>query len=484
MGRRFRRRPAASVGPRPSQNRRNRVSLRIRIQRRSPRDVRVSLRYRDDLKLPLRWPLGALAVLLAVWAVLTLSPPAPVSSPYVQWVGPVEPAPALPDPWQESLTIDAARTVEDRFAPGSTLAGELREHGVDSDAAIQVVTIARDTIDLRKIRSGQSYRLYFDEVDGLTAFRYQLDRQTAWVFAREDGTWTASKVVIPVRTQPVFLSAAINGSLEAALIDQVPDRRALYDLILKVADLYGWDVDFNYDLQRGDRLDVLVEERYVEDEFVGYGDVLAAEFRVGARVLPVVRFQDEDAASYFTPDGQSLRRAFLRSPVKYQRISSRFSLRRVHPVTGVARAHRGIDYAADPGTPVQSTADGLVVEATYGAEPGRYVKVRHGGSYSSVYMHLSRIADGIKAGVEVRQGQVLGYVGKTGNATGYHLHYGLMQGSRYVDPMELQMPAADPVSRAAWSTFTEQRDRWLGLLRQGQVRMDVQFQIAGGAGGM
>jgi murein DD-endopeptidase MepM/ murein hydrolase activator NlpD len=444
--------------------------------------LKVDLRYHPGTKIPLRWPVAALVLLVGVWGLMTLAPPEPVPSPYAAWIGPIQPVPELPDPWPRSVSLDADRVVEDRFSPGSNLASELRSHGVGGQVAHNLATVASDSIDLRKIRAGQGYRLYFDAGGELSAVRYQIDRQTAWFFTLEDAGWTASKVVIPVRLVPRFISASINGSLEAALSDQVPDRRSMYDLILKVADLYGWDVDFNYDLQPGDRLDLVVEERYVEDEFAGYGEVLAAEFRVGSRMLPVIRFMEDETSSYYSPDGQSLRRAFLRSPVKYQRISSSFSPRRVHPVTGVARAHRGVDYVASPGTPVQSTADGVVIEAGYGSEPGRYVKIRHGGSYSSVYMHLSRIAEGVRTGVEVRQGQLLGYVGKTGNATGYHLHYGLMQGGRYVDPVRLQMPAADPVRPEVWSGFVEQRDRWLGLLRQGQVGLDV--RIAGAAGGM
>lgn len=430
-----------------------------------------------------RWRAACLLALACAWAGLALAPPQPVPYPWPEWTGPAMPAPELPRPWEHTPDLAARRQVEGRFASGSTFASELARHGIGAGETHALAAAVRGTVDLRRIRPGQAYRLYFSDADDLVAVRYQLDRQSAWFFTREDGAWSTSKVVIPVITQPLFLSATIAGSLETALLQQVPDRPAVYELVAKVADLYGWDIDFNFDLQLGDRLDMVVEQRFVEGEFIGFGDVLAAEFSVSGRVLPVVRFSTEDGMpQFYAPDGSSLRRTFLRSPVKYQRISSRFSGRRVHPVTGVARAHRGIDYVADPGTPVQATADGTVVEAAYGAEPGRYVRIRHRGSYSSVYMHLSRIAEGIRSGGQVRQGQVIGYVGKTGNATGYHLHYGLMQGNGYVDPMQLQMPAADPVSRGDWPTFVAQRDAALRMLREGQARIDV--QVAGAAGGM
>ena len=429
-----------------------------------------------------RWPLTLTAVAAVSLGAALLLPPTPVPYPYAELTSTAYPAPELPQPWPQSVAVGAQRVVDGRFGRGSTLAGELSRAGVPSARAYEVVTAASEGIDLRRIRDGQEYKLYFDENDELSALRYQVDRRTAWFVALEADAWQAMKVVIPVTIEPRFISATIGSTLEAALVPSAQNGRGTHDLILKVADVYGWDVDFNYDLRPGDRLDVVVEERFVEGEFAGYGDVLAAEFRVLGRTLPVVRFADSDGrTSYYNPGGESLRRAFLRSPVKYQRISSRFSPRRVHPVTGIARAHRGVDYAADPGTPVQATADGVVLTAAYGAEPGRHVKIRHGGSYSSVYMHLSRYAEGMKAGVNVKQGDVIGYVGKSGNATGYHLHYGLVQGERYVDPIRMQVPAADPVDRDSWIEFATQRDRWLQLLRAGQSRLGQ--QVAGVVGG-
>ncbi len=425
----------------------------------------------------MRWAATGLAALLVAWLWLLV----PVSSPYQSWIGPVSPVPELPKPWPQSLELAAAREVRDRFPPGSTLARVLQRAGVPSDRAHSVVTAAGSAIDLRRIRDGQRYRLYFDEQDQLQAMRYEIDRTNAWVVSLRDGEWATEKVTIPVRTKPVFISATIVSSLDRALAPYVPDGAAGNDLILRIADLYSWDVDFNYELRIGDRIDLVVLERYVEDEMIGYGDVLAAEFRVGRRTIPVVRYADDrGSASYYAPGGTSLRRTFLRSPVKYTRISSRFSYRRVHPVTGIARAHRGVDYVADPGTPVQATAAGVIVEAGYAPEAGRYVKIRHGGSYSSIYMHFSRFGAGAKVGVEVKQGDIVGYVGKSGNATGYHLHYGLLQGGRYVDPIDLQFPAAEPVPETDWAAFRAQRDQWIDELRQGQAQLDV--AIAGGGG--
>lgn len=416
-----------------------------------------------------------------MWAALAWQAPTPVSSPFVTWVGPSEPAPELPRPWPQSIAVEAARIVEGRFRAGGTLARELARADVVGPTAQALVTAAGESIDLRRIRAGQEYRLYFDEADDLTAMRYQVDPQTVWFVAYEDDTWTANKVAIPVLIRPTFISAPIADSLHRALEPSTRSAASRQQLLLRVVDLYGWDVDFSHDLRLGDRLDLVVEERFVEGEFVGYGEILAAEFLLAGRTLPVVCFKDEDArASYFRPDGTALRRTFLRSPVGYTRISDRFNPRRTHPVTGIVRAHRGVDYAADPGTPVKATADGIIQEARYSAEPGRYVRIRHGGSYSSIYMHLSRFHANSKVGAEVRQGDVIGYVGKSGNATGYHLHYGLEQAGRYVDPIRVQFPVAEPVPAQAWELFGEQRDHWFAVLRDGQAKIDVQIAGAGG----
>jgi len=447
------------------------------------------LRYTPETGvLPIRRPKAVLAVLLVVWAALLVLPGEPIPYPFqdVQFQtisGPVSPTPELPQPWPQSVALDAARAVSARFTSGSTLDATLRGAGVTGSNLTSMLTVAGEAINVRRIRPGQEYQLYFDASEELIGFRYQIDRQTAWFVARDAGEWAAVKVLIPIQSRTVFMSAEIVDSLHRALAAYAPTRGSVNDLIVKVGDIYGWDVDFQYDLRYGDRLDLVVEERFVEGKFIGYGEILSAEFHVNGRVLPVVRFRDPNGVgSYFTPEGESLRRAFLRSPVKHSRISSRFSMRRVHPVTGIARAHRGVDYVASPGTPVQATADGVVTEARYGAEPGRFVRLRHGGSYTSVYMHLSRIEGGIKPGTEVKQGQILGYVGKTGNATGYHLHYGLEQGNRYVDPLRLQFPAADPVPSDHWGRFVAQRDEAIEELRIGQA--DRTTAVAGAGAGL
>ena len=313
------------------------------------------------------------------------------------------------------------------------------------------------------------------------AMRYQVDQQTSFIITRAVTDWETVRVVVPIRVQPTFISATIFGSLEGSIAPHTTSRASNFDLALKIADIYGWDVDFTTDLRTGDRIDLVVEKRYAEDKFIGYGDVLISEFHVRNRELSAVRYVDTHSdASYFTLSGESLRRTFLRSPVKFSRISSKFNYRRVHPVLNIARPHRGVDYVAPLGAPVQATADGVVRAVGYSKERGHYVEIRHGGSYSSLYLHLSKIANGVRQGLSVKQADVIGSVGKSGNATGVHLHYSLTQGTRYIDPLAVQFPAAAPVPARDWDAFAQQRDRWFALLRSAQSNHS-QPQSAGGA---
>lgn len=421
---------------------------------------------------------AALCFFLLGWS--HLYPPAPPPATALQGVGPRHPAPELPDPWPLSLAGEASQTAEGRFRPGTTLAAVLTGADIDSETARRIVAAARDGFDIRRLRAGRDYRIYFDDRGDPLLFRYQADRQTVWLVARTPDGWTARTLTIPFRTRPRYVRAEIHGSLEGSLARTALGRTDAIDVTRKVADLFAWDVDFAVDLRPGDRIDLVLEERRLEDEVAGYGEILAAELTVRGVPFRAVHFEREDGSvSYFTPDGESIRRAFLRSPVPYTRISSRFTRRRYHPILKVNRPHRGVDYVAPPGTAVQATADGVITFAGRSAQAGNYVKIRHGGSYTSWYLHLSRFADRVRVGREVAQGEVIGYVGKTGLATSHHLHYQLSRSDgTFVDPLRVQFPAADPVPAQDRALFVAQRDRWMGLLEEGKRRVTV--QMAGG----
>jgi murein DD-endopeptidase MepM/ murein hydrolase activator NlpD len=391
--------------------------------------------------------------------------------------------PDLPAPWPLSLAGEAARTVEGSFRYGSNLAAVLRDAGLSATVVDEIIRAAEPVFNLHRIRAGKPYKIYFGGDDEMILLRYQPDAQTAMLVARSDGGWQASQITIPFDVRPRYIHTQIHGSLEGSLGRTRLGRKGAIGVSQNIADIFAWDVDFSADIRAGDRIDVLVEERFLEDEFVGYGDILAAEMEIRGQLLGAVRYEDEnELIAFYTPEGQSIRRTFLRSPVPYQRISSRFTTRRYHPILKVNRPHYGVDYVAPPGTPVQATADGTVSFVGSNSQAGLHVKIRHGGSYTSWYLHLSRFPDGLHVGQQVRQGETIGFVGKTGLSSGYHLDYRLDRSGQFVDPLKVQFPAADPVPPQSFDSFAVQRDRWMELLRDGQTRSAL-LLAGGGSGG-
>jgi murein DD-endopeptidase MepM/ murein hydrolase activator NlpD len=277
--------------------------------------------------------------------------------------------------------------------------------------------------------------------------------------------FVASVERIPKLVTVVAVEGEINretNSLTEA-IDKAGER---IDLALGLADVYSGEIDFNSDLQPGDRFRVLVERQTRDGRLAGYGPILAAEFVNSGRTLKAIRFTPEGGSpGYYDENGRSMKRFFLKSPLKFEpRITSRFSSSRRHPILGYARAHNGVDYYAPTGAPVNSVAPGVVTMAGWTAGGGRTVKVRHPNGYETEYLHLSSIA--VRSGARVGQGDLVGRVGMTGLATGPHLHYGMKKNGRYVNPTveHRNMPPGEPVPAALVNVFTTERDRYFSLL--------------------
>ena len=356
------------------------------------------------------------------------------------------------------------------FIPARTTIAHLFEHHQveQGEGAVLVSSIA-SAMDVRRLRAGQPYRL--DRLlDGrVRRFEYEIDGDRRLIVSRASYEGAPRFITavdrIPKQTDVVAIEGEINretNSLVAAL-DQAGER---IDLALGLADVFSGDVDFNSDLQPGDRFRVLVERQTREGRLSGYGPILAAELLNDGRTLKAIRFTPEGgAAGYYDEQGRSLKRFFLKSPLKFEpRITSRFSSSRKHPILGYARAHNGVDYHADTGAPVGSVAPGVVTMAGWTAGGGRTVKVRHPNGYETEYLHLSSIA--VRAGARISQGDLVGRVGKTGLATGPHLHYGLKKNGRYVNPIveHRNMPPGEPVPAAYVNVFASDRDRYFTLL--------------------
>jgi murein DD-endopeptidase MepM/ murein hydrolase activator NlpD len=265
--------------------------------------------------------------------------------------------------------------------------------------------------------------------------------------------------------EPTRTRAYKHGTIDHSLFI-ASQRAGLPDgLTMRLAQIFQWDVDFVLDIRRGDEFHVVFEELYVGEEFVGHGDILAAEFVNRGESYRAIRYTDSDGNSdYYNPDGESMRKAFLRAPVEFSRISSNFNLRRIHPLFKRNMPHRGIDYAAPTGTPILAAGDGRVVTASRTQPNGNYVVIQHGEQFTTKYLHLSKFGRGIKSGSRVKQGQTIGYVGSTGWASGPHLHYEFLVNGVHQNPRTVQLPDAEPIPAQERLRFTERAEPLLTLL--------------------
>jgi len=387
---------------------------------------------------------------------------------------PLWPVSATDPPSMARLIADVSLKRDADFLTGfiptrTTIASVFDHHLIEGPEKAVLVASIGGAIDLRRIRAGQPYTI--DRLlDGrVRRFVYEIDADRRLTATRGslDGTARFHTAIesIPKETSVVMVEGAIDretDSLSAAL-DKVGER---IDLALVLADVFSGEIDFNSDLQPGDRFRLLVARHSREGKLTGYGPILAAEFVNDGRQMRAIRFApDGGPAAYYDDQGRSLKRFFLKSPLKFEpRVTSRFASSRKHPILGYARAHNGVDYQAGTGAPVVSVAPGVVTMAGSTGGGGRTVKVRHPNGYETEYLHLSAIT--VRQGTRIGQGELVGRVGQTGLATGPHLHYGLKKNGRYVNPIleHRNMPPGDPVAATVISVFSAERDRYLALL--------------------
>jgi murein DD-endopeptidase MepM/ murein hydrolase activator NlpD len=349
----------------------------------------------------------------------------------------------------------------------STMDSMLRAHGLGAAAVEEVVTAARAVFDPRKLRSLQPFMLERTVDGALRLFEYEIDADWFLRITRTpdaDDRLRAEVLPIPKTLEHVTASGEI-GETTPSLFQSIEAAGEGADLAIAMAEVFAGEIDFNSDLQPGDRYTVTFERFRREGRPNSYGVVTAARFENDGRVLHAFRFATSGGKpDYFDENGRSLRRFFLRSPLKFvPQITSGFSARRMHPVLHTARAHRGVDYAAPSGAPVVAIAGGRVVSATFDRANGRMVRLRHSSGYESYYLHLSAFGPGIKAGAAVGQGETVGRVGATGLATGPHLHYGLKKNGVFVNPLRehRNLPPGEPVPASAMAAFSVERDRAL-----------------------
>jgi murein DD-endopeptidase MepM/ murein hydrolase activator NlpD len=358
-------------------------------------------------------------------------------------------------------------TVEAVVPQNATFESLLRQQQLPADMAASVVDAIRGVFNPRDLRAEQNYSVT-RTLDGLfREFRYQIDpnRLLRVVFRDRAGdaaaSFNAEVVDLPKEYKLAAVSAEItreNNSLYGAFEASGENQLLPYQL----SEVFAGDVDFNSDLHLGDRVQVLFERAVRDGEFVGYGEIQAAVLQSGGHRLSAYRFVGPDGKpGWYDDTGRSLRRAFLRSPLPFDpRVTSGFSTNRFHPVLGINRPHLGVDFGAPEGTRVFAVAAGVVETAAWSGEAGRMVRLRHAGGYETSYLHLSGFAAGIHAGARVEQGQVVGYVGMTGTATGPHLDYRVAKNGTYMNPLTAfgRVQAGEPLSPAALADFARVRD--------------------------
>ncbi len=261
----------------------------------------------------------------------------------------------------------------------------------------------------------------------------------------------------------VYHTKEIGGIIESNLSSDMTKQSITYDIIDQFADLYGWSVDFGA-LQKGDKFKVVYEEKLIDGVVVGVSDIKLAYFEHKGEQFHAIPFEQNGEMNFFDQNGNSLKKAFLRDPLKYTRISSRYNLKRFHPVQKRYKAHLGTDYAAATGTEIRSVGDGVVTDAKYSSANGNYVKIKHNGTYTTQYLHMSKIAKGMKPGQRIRQGQVIGYVGSTGLATGPHLCFRFWKNGQQEDWLREKIPPSEPILAANLVAFNSKKTESLDLL--------------------
>ncbi len=356
------------------------------------------------------------------------------------------------DPW-----------ITETIESGDTLASIFAKHGIASKTTHEIARLNEQTRALRHIQPGEKIALLLD-VDGrLKQMKYVPDiTRTLLVQRTEDQSFESRIINYQLQAYPVYREGRIESSLfEAAAAAEIPE-----DVIMDLASIFGWDIDFSLDIRRGDRFGIVYEELYKDDVKIRNGRILAAEFVNSGKTYRAVYYTDPAGNSdYFSPDGKSMRKAFLRSPVDFRRISSRFSNKRWHPLLSTWRSHKGVDYAAPHGTPVRAAGDGKVILAGTKGGYGRLIVLRHGGRYTTAYGHLRGFARGVRSGKKVKQGQIIGYVGSSGVATGPHLHYEFRVNGVHRNPLTVKLPEAKPVHSAYRTHFEEKTQVYLSMLR-------------------
>ena len=339
------------------------------------------------------------------------------------------------------LPVDSFIVDNGTIKPNETISSIFNKAGVEDSKIYTLQNEFKDVFDFRRVIAGRNYHIY--------SSRDSIDEMKYFVYEKNPVEYVVMDLQNPVniysgKREIVRKIKEVSGIIKYSLYTALERNEADPELFVKLSNIFAWQVDF-YHIRRGDNFKVIYEEESVGSKVVGIGKVLGAYFNHLGEDYYAIDFDADGNDEYFDENGKSLRKAFLKAPLEYSRISSRFSMRRYHPILKRVKPHMGTDYAAPTGTPIRSVADGVVIEAAYSRWNGNYVKIRHNSVYTTQYLHMSKFAKGIRKGVAVKQSEVIGYVGSTGLATGPHLCYRFWKNGVQVDPLKEKMPPSKPI---------------------------------------
>ncbi len=347
-----------------------------------------------------------------------------------------------------------------KVKPGDALAGIFKRHHLAPRELHEIMALGKDTARLKSLHPGDIFRFQIDKNQHLQRLVYDISPLKSLHIRRQKQGFTATMWVKRIEKRSTYAIGQIKSSLfeagkEAGLSDT---------LIMKMVAIFGWDIDFALDIRKGDQFALIYEEQFLGGRKINDGVILAAEFTNQGHTYRALRFTDASHHSdYYTPKGLSMRKAFLRTPVDFRRISSRFG-NRYHPILNRMRMHKGVDYAARTGTPIKAAGDGKIIFRGRKGGYGRTVIIRHGGRYSTLYAHMSRFRKGLTTGKHVKQGQIIGYVGQSGRATGPHLHYEFRVNGVHRNPLTIRLPHAAPIKKRYRDSFNRAASALLAQL--------------------
>jgi len=360
-----------------------------------------------------------------------------------------------------NILVDSFQVTKGVVKSGQTMGEILYLNHIGHPEINEIVNKSKGIFDVRRVNAGKNYMVMCatDSTKKAQYFVYEIDATNYVVFdLRNEIDVYKGKNPVTVKLKTA------SGTIKSSLWLTMEEQKLSPKLTAELSTIYAWTIDF-FKIQKGDGFRVYYEDRYIDGEYIGIGRLLAAEFtHKGKDFYSFYYKENENFGDYYDDQGKTLRKAFLMAPVDYKRISSRYSKRRKHPVTGRWKGHFGTDYAAEKGTPIWSTANGTIIAATYTKNNGNYVKVRHNGTYTTQYLHMSKIKPGIRKGVYVKQGDIIGYVGSTGLATGPHVCYRFWKNGTQVDPFKQKLPPGDPIKKENREAYMLAKDSLMQIL--------------------